>query len=138
MRRYITEGEGLPSWSSPISHAVVVDRTCYLSGQLALDAQGQLVPGSAFQQARLAFDNLLRALSAAGFDAGDLVFVDIALTDLADLPQVNEVYAAIFADGRRPARTVYQAAALPFGGAVKVMGVAMKEAGSPQAPVNRP
>ncbi|MDM0116486.1 RidA family protein [Variovorax sp. J22R133] len=125
-RRFITSGEGLPQWLSPISHAVVVDRTCYLSGQLALDAQGQLVPGDAGDQARLAFRNLFCALKAAGFTPQDLVFVDIAFTDLADMPAVNAVYAELFEPDRRPARTVYQAAALPFGGRVKVMGTAVK------------
>jgi enamine deaminase RidA (YjgF/YER057c/UK114 family) len=41
--------------------------------------------------------------------------------------QVNEVYAKLFPEGQRPARTVYQAAGLPYGGRVKVMGVAIKD-----------
>lgn len=129
MRTFITSGDGLPQWSSPISHAVVVDHTCYLSGQLALDEHGHLVAGTAGEEAHLAFGNLLKVLAAAGFDASHLVFIDIALTDLTDLPQVNEVYAGLFDENRRPARTVYQAAALPFGGKVKVMGVAVRARG---------
>jgi len=127
MRRYITEGEGLPRWSSPISHAVVVGDTCHLSGQLSLDAEGRHVPGTAAEEARRAFGHLFAALRAAGFAPDDLVFVDIAFTDLAHLGEVNEVFAALFPEGRRPARTVYQVAALPFGGQVKVMGVAIRE-----------
>ena len=127
MRKYITEGVGLPKWSSPISHAVVVDDHCYLSGQLALDAQGRLVAGTPAEEARLAFRNLFAALAAAGFGRDDLVFVDIAFADLAAVAQVNEVFAELFPPDRRPARTIYQAAALPFGGQVKVMGVAVRE-----------
>ena len=127
MRRYITSGEGLPQWSSPISHAVVVNDTCYLSGQLALDAQGRHVAGTPAEEARLAFRNLFAALAAAGFERDDLVFVDIAFADLAGVQQVNEVFAELFPADRRPARTIYQAAALPFGGLVKVMGVAVRE-----------
>jgi 2-iminobutanoate/2-iminopropanoate deaminase len=128
MKQYIGAGEDLPSWSSPVSHAVVAGNTCYLSGQLSLDTQGRLLAGSAAEQAKQAFRNLFAALAAAGFAPADLVFVDIALTDLDDLAQVNEVYAALFAAHQRPARTVYQAAALPFGGSVKVMGVAVRDA----------
>ena len=127
MRKYISSGEGLPQWSAPISHAVVVDNTCYLSGQLAIDAQGQYVPGTPADEAKLAFRNLFSALAAAGFEPGDLVFVDIAFADLAAVAEVNEVFAALFAVDRRPARTIYQAAALPFGGQVKVMGVAIRD-----------
>lgn len=131
MRQFISSGEGLPQWSAPISHAVVVDRTCYLSGQLAIDVQGCYVPGTPAEEARLAFRNLFSALAAAGFEPGELVFIDIAFDDLAALAEVNEVFASLFAAHRRPARTVYQAAALPFGAKVKVTGVAIKERAPP-------
>ena len=66
--------------------------------------------------------------SAAGFAIGDITFIDIAFVDLDDLPQVNELFSKLFPEGQRPARTVYQAAALPYGGRVKVMGVAIRDA----------
>lgn len=130
MRRFIDSGPGLPAWSSPISHAVVVDNFCYLSGQLSIAADGSYVPGTAREEAQRAFANLFAALHAAQFAAGELVFVDIAFVDLADAPEVNALYAELFPAGRRPARTMYQAAALPFGGRVKVMGVAIRERGA--------
>lgn len=126
MRRYVTEGEGLPRWSSPISHAVVVGNTCHLSGQLSLDEDGRYVPDTPAGEARRAFGHLFSALRAAGFAPEEMVFVDIAFTNLADLAEVNAVFATLFPEGQRPARTVYQVAALPFGGRVKVMGVAMR------------
>lgn len=128
MRKFIVEGEGLPRWSSPISHAVVVNHICYLSGQLSVDASGEYIPGTAREEADRAFGNLLCAARAADFAIEDITFIDIAFTDLADLPEVNDVYAKLFPEGKRPARTIYQAAALPFGGRVKVMGVAIKDA----------
>lgn len=127
MKRFIDSGPGLPDWSSPISHAVVVDNICYLSGQLALAQDGIYVPGTAREEAERAFANLFAAVRAADFTVEDLVFVDIAFVDLADAPEVNSLYAELFPEGRRPARTMYQAAALPFNGRVKVMGVAIKE-----------
>ena len=111
----------------PISHAVVVDDTCYLSGQLSVDESGALVAGTAVQEARRAFGNLFAAVRAAEFDVGDIVFVDIAFIDLGDVTEVNHLYAELFPESRRPARTIYQAAALPFGGRVKVMGVAIRD-----------
>jgi 2-iminobutanoate/2-iminopropanoate deaminase len=126
MRRFITEGPGLPRWSSPISHAVVVNDICYLSGQLSIDESGSYVPGTAREEAQRAFGNLFAAIRLAEFAVSDLVFVDIAFVDLADAADVNELYAEIFKAGMRPARTIYQAAALPFGGRIKVMGVAIK------------
>jgi 2-iminobutanoate/2-iminopropanoate deaminase len=127
MRRYIESGSDLPEWTAPISHAVVVDNQCYLSGQLSLAADGTFVPGSAADEARRAFANLFAAIRAAGFAPGDLVFVDVALIDLGDVAAINALWADLFASGRRPARTIYQAAALPYGGRVKVMGVCVRE-----------
>ena len=127
MRQFITSGEGLPQWSNPISHAVVVDNICYLSGQLSIGEDGKYIAGTAKEEATRAFVNLFAAMKAANFSIGDLSFVDIAFIDLNDLPDVNDLYAALFPEGQRPARTIYQAAALPFGGRVKVMGVAIKE-----------
>ena len=129
MRRFIDKGDGLPDWSSPISHAVVVDHLCFLSGQLSIAADGTYVPGTAREEAERAFANLFAALHAAGFERGELAFIDIAFVDLADAPQVNALYTELFPEGRRPARTMVQAAALPFGGRVKVMGIAAKERG---------
>jgi 2-iminobutanoate/2-iminopropanoate deaminase len=127
MRKFVTQGEGLPQWSSPISHAVVVNNICYLSGQLSIDESGNYVPGTAREEAVRAFNNLFAAVRAAGFSIGDIVFIDIAFVDLADVGQVNALYAELFSESKRPARTIYQAAALPFGGKVKVMGVAIKD-----------
>lgn len=129
MKRFITEGDGLPRWTSPISHAVVVDHTCYLSGQLSIDADGVYCPGSAREEAARAFGNLFAALRAAGFSVDDLVFVDICFIDLADAGEVNALYSELFPDGRRPARTIQQSAALPFGGRIKIAGIAVRERG---------
>jgi 2-iminobutanoate/2-iminopropanoate deaminase len=127
MRQFITSGDGLPKWSTPISHAVVVDNICYLSGQLSIGEDGQYIAGTAKEEAVRAFSNLFSAIKAANFSISDLTFVDIAFIDLNELSEVNDLYAELFPEGQRPARTIYQAAALPYGGRVKVMGVAIKE-----------
>jgi 2-iminobutanoate/2-iminopropanoate deaminase len=126
-RMFVTKGEGLPESSSPISHAVVVNNICYLSGQLSIDGTGNYAPGTAREEAVRAFNNLFAAARAAGFSIDDIVFIDIAFLDLADVGQVNALCADLFPESKRPARTIYQAAALPFGGKVKITGVAIKD-----------
>jgi 2-iminobutanoate/2-iminopropanoate deaminase len=127
MRKHIVSGDDLPKWTAPISHAVVVDNICYVSGQLSLDKAGKFVRGSAREQGKRAFENLFAAARAAGFGVEEFAFIDIAFADLRDLGEINTLFAELFPEGRRPARTIYQAAALPFGGKVKVVGVAIKE-----------
>ena len=66
-RKCITDGDGLPRWSNPISHAVVVNNTCYISGKLSVDVDGQYVEGNIKEEAKLAFANVFAAVRAAGF-----------------------------------------------------------------------
>ncbi len=128
MKEFITEAENLPAWSAPISHAVVVGDTCYLSGQLSVDRDGNYVPGTGHEEAQRAFENVAHVLQASGFTLQDMVFVDIAFIDLVDLPQVNALFAALFPAGRRPARTIYQAARLPYDARIKIAGTAVRAA----------
>ena len=126
-RRFITRGPGLPEWSNPISHAVVVGKTCYVSGQLSVNGAGEYVAGSCREEAERAFENFFAALRAGGFSRDEVVFVDLAFADLKQLGEVNDLFTKLFPEGRRPARTIYEAAALPFGGKVKVTGTAVKD-----------
>jgi 2-iminobutanoate/2-iminopropanoate deaminase len=125
-KRYIVEVEGVPASPSPISNAVVVGNQCWISGQLSVDATGNYAPGTARQEAARAFDLVFLIAEAAGFSRKDIVYVDLAFIDLADVPEVNALYAGLFAKGQRPARTIYQAAKLPFGGKVKVQAIAAR------------
>ena len=125
--RYIVAAPDLPAAPSPISQAVVAGSHCYVSGQLAVDSSGTFRAGSVREEAEMAFRNVFSALHAAGFSKDDIVYVDLAFIDLGDLPQVNALFGELFPEGRRPARTVYQAAALPYSGKVKVQAVAVRQ-----------
>jgi 2-iminobutanoate/2-iminopropanoate deaminase len=46
--------------------------------------------------------------------------------DLGDLAAITPFYDSLFETGKKPARTIYQAAALPFGGKIKVTAVAIR------------
>ena len=126
-RKFITEGNGLPKWSNPISHAVVVNNMCFISGQLSVNIDGEYVPGTIEEEANRAFSNVFAAAKAAGFERSEIVYIDIAFADLSQVQSVNDIYMSLFPEGRRPARTIYQAAALPFGGKVKIVAIAVKD-----------
>jgi 2-iminobutanoate/2-iminopropanoate deaminase len=126
--RYIVSGKDLPPAPSPISQAVIAGNHCYVSGQLSVDMSGKFRPGTAREEAEQAFRNVFAALAAAGFSRDELVYVDLAFIDLKDIGEVNSLFGELFPEGKRPARTVYQAAALPYGGKIKVQGVAVRQA----------
>lgn len=126
MKRYIVNVDGVPPSPSPISNAVVVGNQCWISGQLSVGEDGSYVAGSARDEAERAFGHVFRIAEAAGFTRGDIVYVDIAFIDLADVKDVNVLFASLFPEGQRPARTIYQAAKLPFGGRIKVQAIAAR------------
>lgn len=102
-----------PAAIGPYSQAVSVDDWLFTSGQIGLDPEsGELVPGGFEPQARRVFENLTQVLAAAGCDWSDVVKVTVFVTDLADFPKLNELYAKVMGD-HRPARSTVQVAALP-------------------------
>lgn len=123
-KRYIVDVAGVPKSASPISNAVVVGNTCHISGQLAVYDDGYRV-GTAYEEAARAFELIFLIAKEAGFARDDIVYVDLAFSDLKnDLPEVNQLYGELFK--QRPARTIYEAAALPFDAKVKVQAIAMR------------
>lgn len=126
MRKFITSGEGVAPTSAPISQAVVAGNYCHVSGQLSVSQDGTFQAGTPLAEAKIAFQNMFAALAAAGFQREDIVFIDIAFLDLNDLAAITPYYDGLFPQGRKPARTIYQAAALPFDGKVKVMCTAIR------------
>lgn len=126
-KKYIIKGKGLPNWPNPISHAVVVNNMCFVSGQLSINTDGKYISGTILEEGKLAFSNFFSVLKNAEFDKDDIVFIDIAFDNLKDLPEINKLYMELFPKDKRPARTIYQAEALPFGGKVKITGTAVKE-----------
>jgi len=127
-RHYVTQVEGVPAPTSPISHAVVVNDHCHISGQLSIYEDGYR-PGTAQQEAERAFELVFRIVEAAGFCREEIAYLDIAFSQLQqDLAAVNQVIEAHFS--HYPARTIYEAKALPFGARIKVQAIAIKDAGS--------
>jgi reactive intermediate/imine deaminase len=93
------------------THIVEVNgpgRTIYVSGQIALDKDRQLVgAGDMKAQAEQVFKNLQAALAAAGAAFKDVVKMNTYLTDMDKAPAVREVRAQYFTDST-PASTLVQ------------------------------
>lgn len=120
MAKQIIHTEQAPAAIGPYSQAVRVGDTVYLSGQIPLvPGTGELVTGDIQTQTRQVFSNLAAVAEAAGGDLGDLVKLNIFLTDLAHFPLVNEVMAETFAEPY-PARAAIGVAALPKGAEIEM------------------
>lgn len=123
MSRQRIHTDRAPKAIGTYSQAIKVHATVYLSGQIALDpATGELVAGDMDAQVRRVFENLRAVAQAAGGDLGDLVKLNVYLTDLGHFALVNRVMAEYFAEPY-PARAAIGVAALPRGAAVEMDGI---------------
>jgi reactive intermediate/imine deaminase len=104
--------EGLPEPFSHYTDAVRAGNLLFVSGCVALDADGKLVgQGDVVAQARQVFENIGQCLSAAGASFADVVKVTTFLTDVSDRALINPVRQEFFGDAR-PASTLVEVSAL--------------------------
>jgi 2-iminobutanoate/2-iminopropanoate deaminase len=104
----------------PFSPAVRDGDRVYTSGQVAQDpATGKLIEGGVAAQTEQIFHNITVILDAADKSLGDVVKVNVYLTDIGNFAAMNDVYAKHFA-APYPARTTLGVAALPLGAAVEI------------------
>lgn len=97
------------------SHAAEVrgGRTVYLSGQIAVNARGEVVgEGDFTAQARQVFENLRAALAAVDLTFDAVVKLTFFLTDFVHLPQMRAVRDEFVNTARPPASSAVQVAAL--------------------------
>jgi 2-iminobutanoate/2-iminopropanoate deaminase len=99
----ITPGQSV----SPLAQAIRFGNMLFVSGQGSVDpATGTVVEGDIAVQTRLALDNLMSVLAAAGATAKNVVNMRVTLRDVADFPRFNETFREYF-DGEKVTRTCF-------------------------------
>ena len=95
-----------------LSQAIRVGELLFVSGQAAIDQQGEIVGARDFdEQAEQVFRNLQRVLEAGGSSLDRIVKVTIFLTDMANFPKIVELRGKWFTEPY-PADSIVQVAAL--------------------------
>lgn len=103
--------------SKPTGYTHVLEtsgsRTLYLSGQIAFDAEGNVVGRGDMQaQTEQVFKNIEAALAAVGASFADVVKVSYFITDISQMQSVREVRNRYFASDRLPASTAVEVSRL--------------------------
>lgn len=120
-----------PGWTwddrLPLAQAKQVGNTVYVSGQVAYDANGNLVgEGDIRAQTRQVYENIKAVLAAAGARLEDVVKINTYITDQSKFMDMLEVRSEIFG-ANPPASTAVVVAGLAFPGLlIEVEAVAVK------------
>ena len=107
----------------PYSQAIRSGGTLFVSGQIALRADGSLDTSSIENECRQSLTNISLILEEAGMKIDNVTKASIYLTDISNFKKVNEVYAEFFKDAP-PARETVEVRKLPKGAHLEISVIA--------------
>tara|TARA_R100001039_G_scaffold6140_1_gene2547 strand:- start:4692 stop:5033 length:342 start_codon:yes stop_codon:yes gene_type:complete len=112
---------------------VVDDHYVFISGLTVGDlSNGHAARGDVKEETRLVMRALSRMLEMEGGSLADIVRVDIHLTDLHAIQDMDTVYAEYFEPGRYPARTCTESPNLYGGSSIEITVMAKRQLQSEQ------
>lgn len=118
-----TDQAPAPFQGAPYSQGIAHGDLVFVSGQLGVDPEGNMVDGGVTEQTEQVMKNLSAILEAGGSSLDNVVKATIFLADLGDFQAMNEVYGRYMGD-EPPARATFQVGALPSGALVEIEVVA--------------
>jgi 2-iminobutanoate/2-iminopropanoate deaminase len=122
-RRAIRLPEDNPQ--APFSGGILVGNTLYLAGRIGLDKSGK-APAEISDEIKILLDQIKATLEQAGMTMDDLVYVQIACTDLSLYDKFNAAYRTYFTTKDLPAREFIGVAALLRGGHFEIQAIAVR------------
>ncbi len=118
--------DGAPKADHILSQGIVANGTIYVSGQIHSRVDGSLVDGTVKEKMTQIMQNISEILKSAGATLDDIVKVVVYVTDIAQMPELNEVYPTYFAEPF-PVREAVCVQALPLGATIEISVIAVKE-----------
>jgi 2-iminobutanoate/2-iminopropanoate deaminase len=110
----------------PFSGAILAGNTLYLSGRIGLDPKTGKAPADVDEEIKLLLDHVKATLVQAGMSMDDLVYVQIACTDLSLYDKFNAAYRTYFTTKELPAREFIGVATLLRGGHFEIQSIAVR------------
>ncbi len=110
---------------APYSDGILAGNTLYLAGRIGLDPKTGKPPAEIEDEIKLMLDSLKGTLTQAGMTMDDLVYVQIACTDLSLFDKFNPIYKSYFKTTDYPAREFIGAGSLLRGGHFELQAIAV-------------
>ncbi|MGE4245935.1 MAG: RidA family protein [Parvibaculaceae bacterium] len=112
---------GVETASYPFSHVVTDGTYAFLSGVVAPDVPGGAAAvGNVARETEVVMTAIREALAAVGTSMDKVVRVDVHMTDLSRMSELDPVYASFFPEGAFPARTCTEAGRLADGASLEI------------------
>ena len=123
MEKVVVDGLArVPSFS----HAVIAGDYVHVAGSLGtMGDTTDLAPGGAGPETTQTLHNIEMILEATGLGLGDVVKMNVYLTDMADFQEMNEAYKAVIGDSP-PARITVGGVDLALDGRVEIDCIAYR------------
>ncbi len=114
MRKEIIHTENAPQPIGPYSQAVKFGNLLFISGQIALQADGTSLIGHSIEdETHQVMKNIKSILAKADLDFNDVIKISIFMKDLNLFSKVNETYGTYFTTDTAPARETVEISNLP-------------------------
>jgi 2-iminobutanoate/2-iminopropanoate deaminase len=110
----------------PFSEGYIAGKTLYVAGQQGPDANGKVTDIDISKQTENAIAAVEKVVKQAGFQMTDVKSVTVYLTDLNDVPKMNDVYKRLMPNPK-PARATVQVAGLIGGAKIEISAIAVKK-----------
>jgi 2-iminobutanoate/2-iminopropanoate deaminase len=111
---------------APFSDGILAGNTLYLAGRIGLDPKTGKPPAEVEDEIKLMLDSMKGTLTQAGMTMDDLVYVQIACTDLSLFDKFNAIYKNYFTTKDLPAREFIGASSLLRGGHFEMQAIAVR------------
>lgn len=118
--------DSAPQADHILSQGIVSSGTVYVAGQIHQKPDGTVIEGSVKEKVDQIMQNISAILQAADATLYDIVKVVIYVTDMAQMPELNEVYPTYFTKPL-PVREAIGVQTLPLGATIEISVVAVKE-----------
>ena len=114
MKKEIIQTENAPQPVGPYNQAVKFGNLLFISGQIALQADGTSLIGQSIEdETHQVMKNVKSILAEADLYFNDVIKISIFMKDLSLFSRVNETYGAYFSTDTAPARETVEVSKLP-------------------------
>jgi len=124
MKKEIILTKNAPSPIGPYNQAVKINGVLYLSGQIPLTPEMDLIQNDLNEEVNQVMKNLKAVLEAANMSFKNVIKSTIFLNDMDNFQTVNEIYGEYFDNETAPARETVAVKTLPKNVRVEISMIA--------------